>query len=151
ANMSRTDEVHRITENVYKVRRTHTHISVRVALTRQLTTTRVFSPQSIMEQFNPCLRNFVAMGKSYEKALTSVTSAAKGYFHALVQMGEVASDSQGAKELGEVLFQMAEVHRRIQIQLEEMLKSFHNELLTELEKKVQMDRHSVLRDTLPVV
>ncbi|XP_077594986.1 BAR/IMD domain-containing adapter protein 2-like isoform X3 [Stigmatopora nigra] len=39
----------------------------------------------------------------------------------------------------EVLFQMAEVHRRIQIQLEEMLKSFHNELLTELEKKVQMD------------
>jgi hypothetical protein len=24
-----------------------------------------------MEQFNPCLRNFVAMGKSYEKALAS--------------------------------------------------------------------------------
>ncbi|XP_061667068.1 brain-specific angiogenesis inhibitor 1-associated protein 2 isoform X6 [Syngnathoides biaculeatus] len=110
--MSRTDEVHRITENVYK---------------------------SIMEQFNPCLRNFVAMGKSYEKALTSVTSAAKGYFDALLRMGEAAGGSRGAEELGEVLFQMAEVHRRIQIQLEEMLKSFHNELLTELEKKVQMD------------
>ncbi|XP_045924355.1 brain-specific angiogenesis inhibitor 1-associated protein 2-like isoform X2 [Micropterus dolomieu] len=81
--MSRTDEVHRITENVYK---------------------------SIMEQFNPCLRNFIAMGKSYEKALTR-----------------------------DVLFQMAEVHRQIQIQLEEMLKSFHNELLTELEKKVELD------------
>nr|XP_020460330.1 brain-specific angiogenesis inhibitor 1-associated protein 2-like isoform X5 [Monopterus albus] len=81
--MSRTDEVHRITENVYK---------------------------SIMEQFNPCLRNFIAMGKSYEKAITR-----------------------------EVLFQMAEVHRQIQIQLEEMLKSFHNELLTELEKKVELD------------
>ncbi|XP_054621037.1 brain-specific angiogenesis inhibitor 1-associated protein 2 isoform X1 [Dunckerocampus dactyliophorus] len=114
--MSRTDEVHRITENVYK---------------------------SIMEQFNPCLRNFIAMGKSYEKALTSVTHAAKGYFDALVRMGEMASQSQGAKDLEEtaweVLFQMAEVHRRIQIQLEEMLKSFHNELLTELEKKVEMD------------
>lgn len=24
-----------------------------------------------MEQFNPCLRNFVAMGKNYEKALAS--------------------------------------------------------------------------------
>ncbi|KAG7239050.1 hypothetical protein CRUP_013079, partial [Coryphaenoides rupestris] len=23
-----------------------------------------------MEQFNPCLRNFIAMGKSYEKALS---------------------------------------------------------------------------------
>ncbi|XP_032357740.1 brain-specific angiogenesis inhibitor 1-associated protein 2 isoform X2 [Etheostoma spectabile] len=112
ARMSRTDEVHRITENVYK---------------------------SIMEQFNPCLRNFIAMGKSYEKALTSVTYAAKGYFDALVRMGEMASESQGSKDLGEVLFQMAEVHRQIQIQLEEMLKSFHNELLTELEKKVELD------------
>uniref|UniRef100_A0A3B4YCG5 BAR/IMD domain-containing adapter protein 2 n=1 Tax=Seriola lalandi dorsalis TaxID=1841481 RepID=A0A3B4YCG5_SERLL len=95
--------------------------------------------KSIMEQFNPCLRNFIAMGKSYEKALTSVTYAAKGYFDALVRMGEMASESQGSKDLGEVLFQMAEVHRQIQIQLEEMLKSFHNELLTELEKKVELD------------
>ncbi|XP_017288114.1 brain-specific angiogenesis inhibitor 1-associated protein 2-like isoform X4 [Kryptolebias marmoratus] len=114
--MSRTDEVHRITENVYK---------------------------NIMEQFNPCLRNFIAMAKSYEKALTSVTFAAKGYFDALVRMGEMASKSQGSKDVEEaawdVLFQMAEVHRQIQIQLEEMLKSFHNELLTELEKKVELD------------
>ncbi|XP_061087243.1 brain-specific angiogenesis inhibitor 1-associated protein 2 isoform X6 [Conger conger] len=83
SSMSRTDEVHRITENVYK---------------------------SIMEQFNPCLRNFVSMGKTYEKALSR-----------------------------DVLFQMAEVHRQIQMQLEDMLKSFHNELLTELEKKVELD------------
>ncbi|GAA6075781.1 brain-specific angiogenesis inhibitor 1-associated protein 2 isoform X1, partial [Tachysurus ichikawai] len=39
----------------------------------------------------------------------------------------------------DVLFQMAEVHRQIQMQLEDMLKSFHNELLTELEKKVELD------------
>ncbi|XP_077056522.1 BAR/IMD domain-containing adapter protein 2 isoform X5 [Siphateles boraxobius] len=87
SKMSRTDEVHRITENVYK---------------------------SIMEQFNPCLRNFVAMGKTYEKALSS-------------------------EYIRDVLFQMAEVHRQIQMQLEDMLKSFHNELLTELEKKVELD------------
>ncbi|XP_056264111.1 brain-specific angiogenesis inhibitor 1-associated protein 2a isoform X4 [Pseudoliparis swirei] len=110
--MSRTDEVHRMTENVYK---------------------------TIMEQFNPCLRNFVAMGKNYEKALANVTFAAKGYFDALVRMGELASESQGSKDLGDVLFQMAEVHRQIQVQLEEMLKSFHNELLSELEKKVDLD------------
>uniref|UniRef100_A0A3B3DNS2 BAR/IMD domain-containing adapter protein 2 n=1 Tax=Oryzias melastigma TaxID=30732 RepID=A0A3B3DNS2_ORYME len=97
------------------------------------------SETSIMEQFNPCLRNFIAMAKSYEKALNSVTFAAKGYFDALVRMGEMASESQGSKDLGDVLFQMAEVHRQIQIQLEEMLKSFHNELLTELEKKVELD------------
>uniref|UniRef100_A0A3B3X1P5 BAR/IMD domain-containing adapter protein 2 n=1 Tax=Poecilia mexicana TaxID=48701 RepID=A0A3B3X1P5_9TELE len=94
---------------------------------------------TIMEQFNPCLRNFVAMGKNYEKALANVTFAAKGYFDALVRMGELASESQGSKDLGDVLFQMAEVHRQIQVQLEEMLKCFHNELLSELEKKVDLD------------
>uniref|UniRef100_A0A8C1ZRT7 BAR/IMD domain-containing adapter protein 2 n=1 Tax=Cyprinus carpio TaxID=7962 RepID=A0A8C1ZRT7_CYPCA len=94
---------------------------------------------NIMEQFNPCLRNFIAMGKNYEKALSSVTFAAKGYFDALVRMGELASESQGSKDLGDVLFQMAEVHRQIQMQLEEMLKCFHNELLSELEKKVELD------------
>uniref|UniRef100_A0A671N455 Brain-specific angiogenesis inhibitor 1-associated protein 2-like n=1 Tax=Sinocyclocheilus anshuiensis TaxID=1608454 RepID=A0A671N455_9TELE len=77
--------------------------------------------QSIMEQFNPCLRNFVAMGKTYEKALSSVTFAAKGYFDALVRMGELASESHGSKDLGDVLFQMAEVHRQIQMQLEDMV------------------------------
>uniref|UniRef100_A0A3P9MNV0 BAR/IMD domain-containing adapter protein 2 n=1 Tax=Oryzias latipes TaxID=8090 RepID=A0A3P9MNV0_ORYLA len=41
--------------------------------------------------------------------------------------------------VGDVLFQMAEVHRQIQVQLEEMLKSFHNELLSELERKVELD------------
>ncbi|XP_070596311.1 BAR/IMD domain-containing adapter protein 2 isoform X1 [Erythrolamprus reginae] len=110
--MSRSEEVHRITENVYK---------------------------TIMEQFNPNLRNFISMGKNYEKALAGVTYAAKGYFDALVKMGELASESQGSKELGDVLFQMAEVHRQIQNQLEEMLKSFHNELLTQLEQKVELD------------
>ncbi|KAK3520451.1 hypothetical protein QTP70_024062 [Hemibagrus guttatus] len=94
-----------------------------------------------MEQFNPCLRNFVAMGKNYEKSLSTVTFAAKGYFDALVRMGELASESQGSKDLGvgDVLFQMAEVHRQIQVQLEEMLKCFHTELLSELEKKVDLD------------
>jgi len=36
-----------------------------------LTKAVLFLLQSIMEQFNPCLRNFVAMGKTYEKALSS--------------------------------------------------------------------------------
>ncbi|KAM7069329.1 BAR/IMD domain-containing adapter protein 2 isoform 2-T2 [Molossus nigricans] len=111
-SLSRSEEMHRLTENVYK---------------------------TIMEQFNPSLRNFIAMGKNYEKALAGVTYAATGYFDALVKMGELASESQGSKELGDVLFQMAEVHRQIQNQLEEMLKSFHNELLTQLEQKVELD------------
>uniref|UniRef100_A0A8C4SXF1 Zgc:158689 n=1 Tax=Erpetoichthys calabaricus TaxID=27687 RepID=A0A8C4SXF1_ERPCA len=93
----------------------------------------------ILEQFNPSLKNFVTMGKQYEKALTGVTLAAKGYFDALVKLGELASDSQGSKELGDTLFQMAEVHRQIQVQLEDMLKLFHSELLSQLEHKLDLD------------
>ncbi|XP_016342564.1 brain-specific angiogenesis inhibitor 1-associated protein 2-like [Sinocyclocheilus anshuiensis] len=110
--MSRSDEVNKMTENVYK---------------------------GILEQFNPSLKNFVTMGKHYEKALTGVTVAAKGYFDALVKLGELASDSQGSKELGDTLFQMAEVHRQIQVQLEDVLKLFHSELLSQLEQKLELD------------
>ncbi|KAM3872836.1 BAR/IMD domain-containing adapter protein 2 [Diretmus argenteus] len=110
--MSRTEEVNKMTENVYK---------------------------GILDQFNPSLKNFVAMGKNYEKALTGVTVAAKGYFDALVKLGELASDSQGSKELGDTLFQMAEVHRQIQVQLEDVLKLFHSELLAQLEQKLELD------------
>ncbi|XP_028984454.1 brain-specific angiogenesis inhibitor 1-associated protein 2 isoform X2 [Betta splendens] len=110
--MSRTEEVNKMTENVYK---------------------------GILDQFNPSLKNFVTMGKYYEKALTGVTVAAKGYFDALVKLGELASDSQGSKELGDTLFQMAEVHRQIQVQLEDVLKLFHSELLAQLEQKLELD------------
>ncbi|XP_018425569.1 PREDICTED: brain-specific angiogenesis inhibitor 1-associated protein 2-like [Nanorana parkeri] len=110
--MSRSDEVNRLTENVYRV---------------------------ILDQFNPSLKNFVTTGKHYEKALSGVTVAAKGYFDALVKLGELASISQGSKELGDTLFQMAEVHRQIQVQLEEVLKLFHSELLAQLEHKLELD------------
>ncbi|XP_031589893.1 brain-specific angiogenesis inhibitor 1-associated protein 2 [Oreochromis aureus] len=110
--MSRTEEVNKMTENVYK---------------------------GILDHFNPSLKNFVTMGKHYEKALTGVTIAAKGYFDALVKLGELASDSQGSKELGDTLFQMAEVHRQIQVQLEDVLKLFHSELLAQLEQKLELD------------
>ncbi|KAM9851465.1 BAR/IMD domain-containing adapter protein 2 [Aulostomus maculatus] len=110
--MSRTEEVNKMTENVYK---------------------------GILDQFNPSLKNFVTMGKHYERALTGVTVAAKGYFDALVKLGELASDSQGSKELGDTLFQMAEVHRQIQVQLEDVLKLFHSELLAQLEQKLDLD------------
>uniref|UniRef100_A0A493TMI4 IMD domain-containing protein n=1 Tax=Anas platyrhynchos platyrhynchos TaxID=8840 RepID=A0A493TMI4_ANAPP len=53
---------------------------------------------------------------------------------------ELGSLCQGSpSSCRDVLFQMAEVHRQIQNQLEEMLKSFHNELLTQLEQKVELD------------
>uniref|UniRef100_A0A8C8YX50 BAR/IMD domain containing adaptor protein 2 n=1 Tax=Prolemur simus TaxID=1328070 RepID=A0A8C8YX50_PROSS len=140
-SLSRSEEMHRLTENVYKVKQGW-HLDPPESSGGPCQSRLPFLSsafQTIMEQFNPSLRNFIAMGKNYEKALAGVTYAAKGYFDALVKMGELASESQGSKELGDVLFQMAEVHRQIQNQLEEMLKSFHNELLTQLEQKVELD------------
>ncbi|XP_035286890.1 brain-specific angiogenesis inhibitor 1-associated protein 2-like [Anguilla anguilla] len=110
--MSRSDEVNKMTENIYK---------------------------GILDQFNPSLKSFVTSGKLYEKALTGVMVAAKGYFNAMVKLGELASDSQGAKELGDTLFQMAEIHRQIQVELEDTLKRFHSELLSQLEHKLELD------------
>uniref|UniRef100_A0A8C4PIB5 BAR/IMD domain containing adaptor protein 2 n=1 Tax=Equus asinus asinus TaxID=83772 RepID=A0A8C4PIB5_EQUAS len=70
----------------------------------------------------------------------------------LGSLAQQRTESQSHSELRQrdVLFQMAEVHRQIQNQLEEMLKSFHNELLTQLEQKVELDSrylsfHQILR------
>ncbi|XP_043540573.1 brain-specific angiogenesis inhibitor 1-associated protein 2-like, partial [Chiloscyllium plagiosum] len=39
----------------------------------------------------------------------------------------------------DTLFQMAEVHRQIQLQMEDMVRVFHSELLTQLEQKLELD------------
>uniref|UniRef100_A0A3Q3N937 Zgc:158689 n=1 Tax=Mastacembelus armatus TaxID=205130 RepID=A0A3Q3N937_9TELE len=135
--MSRTEEVNKMTENVYKVNSTVYSCLIWVLWCFPINC--LSCNMGILDQFNPSLKNFVTMGKHYEKALTGVTVAAKGYFDALVKLGELASDSQGSKELGDTLFQMAEVHRQIQVQLEDVLKLFHSELLAQLEQKLELD------------
>lgn len=72
--MSRTEEVNKMTENVYKVESSALCPSV---LWRFGGVGRikkylycVTKQQGILDQFNPSLKNFVTMGKHYEKALT---------------------------------------------------------------------------------
>uniref|UniRef100_A0A8C2JBR0 BAR/IMD domain-containing adapter protein 2-like 1 n=1 Tax=Cyprinus carpio TaxID=7962 RepID=A0A8C2JBR0_CYPCA len=111
--MSRTPEdVNKLTESTYK---------------------------NVMEQFNPSLRNLVNLGKSYEKAVTAMTFAGKAYFDALSKIGENAAISPVSREMGVVLMEISEVHKKVQLELEESFKRFHRELITELEKKTDMD------------
>uniref|UniRef100_A0A8C1MEL2 BAR/IMD domain-containing adapter protein 2-like 1 n=1 Tax=Cyprinus carpio TaxID=7962 RepID=A0A8C1MEL2_CYPCA len=111
--MSRTPEdVNKLTESTYK---------------------------NVMEQFNPGLRNLVNLGKSYEKAVTAMTFAGKAYFDAVSKIGENAAVSPVSRELGVVLMEISEVHKKVQLELEETFKRFNRELITELERKTDMD------------
>ncbi|XP_043110314.1 brain-specific angiogenesis inhibitor 1-associated protein 2-like protein 1a isoform X2 [Puntigrus tetrazona] len=111
--MSRTPEdVNKLTESTYK---------------------------NVMEQFNPGLRNLVNLGKSYEKAVTAMTFAGKVYFDAVSKIGENAAVSPVSRELGVVLMEISEVHKKVQLELEETFKRFHRELINELERKTDMD------------
>uniref|UniRef100_A0A673JXS2 BAR/IMD domain-containing adapter protein 2-like 1 n=1 Tax=Sinocyclocheilus rhinocerous TaxID=307959 RepID=A0A673JXS2_9TELE len=111
--MSRTPEdVNKLTESTYK---------------------------NVMEQFNPSLRNLVNLGKSYEKAVTAMTFAGKAYFDAVSKIGENAAISPVSREMGVVLMEISEVHKKVQLELEESFKRFHRELITELERKTDMD------------
>lgn len=93
----------------------------------------------VMDQFNPGLRNLVNLGKSYEKAVTAMTLAGKAYFDAVSKVGENAIVSPVSRELGVVLMEIAEAHRKVQNELEENFKRFHREVIIELEKKTEMD------------
>uniref|UniRef100_H3D325 BAR/IMD domain-containing adapter protein 2-like 1 n=1 Tax=Tetraodon nigroviridis TaxID=99883 RepID=H3D325_TETNG len=95
--------------------------------------------KSVMEQFNPGLRNLVNLGKNYEKSVTAMTLAAKLYFDAMSKIGESAAESPVSKELGAALMEISEVHRKVHLELEENLKRFHREIIAELERKTDMD------------
>ncbi|XP_057214660.1 brain-specific angiogenesis inhibitor 1-associated protein 2-like protein 1a isoform X2 [Triplophysa rosa] len=95
--------------------------------------------KNVVEQFNPGLRNLVNLGKSYEKSVAAMTLAGKVYFDAVSKIGESAAVSPVSRELGVVLMEISEVHKKVQLELEESFKKFHRELITELEKKTDMD------------
>lgn len=95
--------------------------------------------KNVMEQFNPGLRNLVNLGKNYEKSVAAMTFAGKAYFDALSKIGESAAVSPVSRELGVVLMEISEVHKNAQLEIEESFKRFHKELITELEKKTDMD------------
>ncbi|XP_029312268.1 brain-specific angiogenesis inhibitor 1-associated protein 2-like protein 1a [Cottoperca gobio] len=111
--MSRApDDVSKLTENTYK---------------------------NVMEQFNPGLRNLVNLGKSYEKSVTAMSLAGKTYFEAVSKVGENAILSPVSRDLGVVLMEISEAHRKVFSELEENFKRFHKEIIIELEKKTEMD------------
>ncbi|KAG9334926.1 hypothetical protein JZ751_006323 [Albula glossodonta] len=95
--------------------------------------------KNVMEQLNPGLRNLVTLGKSYEKAMAAMNLAGKMYFEAISKIGENAAVSPVSRELGVVLMEISEVHKKIHLELEENFKIFHKEIITELEKKTDMD------------
>ncbi|XP_058477542.1 brain-specific angiogenesis inhibitor 1-associated protein 2-like protein 1a isoform X2 [Solea solea] len=95
--------------------------------------------KNVMDQFNPGLRNLVNLGKNYEKSVTAMTLAGKIYFDAVSKVGENAMVSPVSRELGLVLKDIAETHRKVHNELEENFKRFHREIIIELEKKTEMD------------
>uniref|UniRef100_A0AAY4DID7 BAR/IMD domain-containing adapter protein 2-like 1 n=1 Tax=Denticeps clupeoides TaxID=299321 RepID=A0AAY4DID7_9TELE len=95
--------------------------------------------KNVVEQFNPALRNLVNLGKSYEKSVAAMTLAGKAYFDGICRIGENAAVSPVSRELGVVLMEISETQRRIHTELDEIFKKFHREIITELEKKTELD------------
>ncbi|XP_037332400.2 brain-specific angiogenesis inhibitor 1-associated protein 2-like protein 1b isoform X2 [Pungitius pungitius] len=95
--------------------------------------------KSVMDQFNPGLRNLVNLGKNYEKSVAAMILAGKLYFDAMSKIGENAAVSPVSRELGVVLMDISEVHKKVNLELEENFKRFHRDIISELEKKTEMD------------
>ncbi|XP_022084753.1 brain-specific angiogenesis inhibitor 1-associated protein 2-like isoform X2 [Acanthaster planci] len=116
--MSAGEQLHRMTENVYK---------------------------NTIEGFNPEIRNLITLGRAYEKVSQNVTQVAKDYFDALMKVGELASETKSARQLGQSLLQIAETYRQIEAEREIKLHAFRKELLNPLEAKVETDIKAVLQ------
>ncbi|PKK23309.1 BAI1-associated protein 2-like 1 [Columba livia] len=86
---------------------------------------------NVMEQFNPGLRNLINLGKNYEKAVNDYDSLAK--------IGDISADSPVSKELGQVLVEISRTHKKLNDSLEESFKKFHKDIISELERKTDLD------------
>ncbi|EMP30643.1 Brain-specific angiogenesis inhibitor 1-associated protein 2-like protein 1, partial [Chelonia mydas] len=95
--------------------------------------------QNVMEQFNPGLRNVINLGKNYEKAVNAMILAGRAYYDGVAKIGEIATASPVSKELGHVLIEISSTNKILNDSLEESFKKFHKEIISELEKKTELD------------
>lgn len=110
---SKTDDVHRLTEAVYK---------------------------NLVENFNSGVRQILLTGKAYYKALQAVSVTAQAYNDALGRVGSAAKICRGGtEEIGEAILQIAEAQKEIQIRFEDSTKALFTELILPLEQKLEKD------------
>ncbi|XP_062947249.1 brain-specific angiogenesis inhibitor 1-associated protein 2-like protein 1 [Cynocephalus volans] len=95
--------------------------------------------RNVMEQFNPGLRNLINLGKNYEKAVNAMILAGKAYYDGVAKIGEIATGSPVSTELGHVLIDISNTHKKLNDSLDENFKKFHKEIIHELEKKIELD------------
>uniref|UniRef100_A0A671SZV7 BAR/IMD domain-containing adapter protein 2 n=1 Tax=Sinocyclocheilus anshuiensis TaxID=1608454 RepID=A0A671SZV7_9TELE len=101
--------------------------------------------KNVMEQFNPGLRNLINLGKSYEKAVSAMVLAGKQYFDAVSKIGENVAVSPVSRELGVVLMEISDVHRKVNVELEENVSVFFYQCATF--KRYQTE-HKMKQDSL---
>uniref|UniRef100_A0A665W0C3 BAR/IMD domain-containing adapter protein 2-like 1 n=1 Tax=Echeneis naucrates TaxID=173247 RepID=A0A665W0C3_ECHNA len=92
---------------------------------------------SVMDQFNPGLKNLVNLGKNYEKSIAAMTLAGKLYFDAMSKIGENAAVSPVSRELGK--FPCCLCFLSLVPPLHLKFKRFHRDIVAELERKTDMD------------
>ncbi|XP_068555202.1 BAR/IMD domain-containing adapter protein 2-like 1 isoform X2 [Anas acuta] len=65
--------------------------------------------------------------------------AGRAYYDSLAKIGDISADSPVSKELGQVLTEISRTHKKLNDSLEESFKKFHKEIISELEKKTDLD------------
>lgn len=95
--------------------------------------------KSILEHFNPALENLVYLGNNYIRAFHALSEAADIYFKAIQKIGEQALQSSTSQILGQILIQMSDTHRHMNVDLEAVAQTFHGDLLQHMEKNTTLD------------
>ncbi|KAL8601483.1 hypothetical protein ACOMHN_000425 [Nucella lapillus] len=112
--MNSSDDVHHMTETIYR---------------------------NLAEQFNPAIRQILTAAKTYHKTLSAASTAARSYIESLGRLGHNCKNSGqgGTEEIGEAIFRIAEVQKEIQLKYEDTNKSFFAEVVLPLEQKLEND------------
>ncbi|XP_041362198.1 brain-specific angiogenesis inhibitor 1-associated protein 2-like protein 2 isoform X2 [Gigantopelta aegis] len=112
--MWNTEEAYKLTESIYR---------------------------NLSESFNPAIRQIIACGKAYHKALSAVSSPAKAFIEALAKAGHNGQKvgKGGTEELGASILRIAEIQKEMHTKFEECTRAVFSELIIPLENRLDND------------
>ncbi|XP_065826856.1 ataxin-2 homolog [Oscarella lobularis] len=92
----------------------------------------------------PAVKTLASLGRTYQKAMADCTRAAASFWDVFNQIAQHAADYRtSTRFIGDAMMEISEVHRQIELQRGDVLRSYLNDFVLPLEAKVESEEKAL--------
>lgn len=95
--------------------------------------------KSMVEVFNPNLKEYISHGKAYERTLVEEAKCTKASQSAAVKIGISATLSPGCKDVGKCIMEITDSMQEVSMAEDAWMKKFGNDVLYSMEQRYEQD------------